>query len=533
MLKTLSAAASKLPSARSLWRGISLILVFALTLSITVPLATVALNVISPAEADDAGAFDKMMADINSLTTSVSADLTSFGFTADDAYDVDLAGAVAAVTGTPSPAAKSGTAVVAPAQSSAVASSPSPALTATATSSPTPALPVWDRKGRVNILLMGLDGTASQGRYRRADSLIVASVDPETRSAVLIGIPRDTYVTIHSPKGDLRNRINTAYVWGELYNYTGGGPALQMRTVGELLGIPIHNYVSVYFDGFSKLIDAIGGIDIDVPTAIRDSFTGWSFNTGMQHMDGKRALQYARSRYSTSDFSRGRRQQMVILAAVDKILSAGMLTRLPAILPAVAQSFRSDMSIQDLLAFASLGYKINRSAIKTAQVNEKLVSSWTAPGGAAVLLPKIPQIKTMVQEALVPVPTPTATPVPATPTPTITPGGPTPVIPTATATATPVPASAEGAKIEVLNGTRTMKLAARTQTWLQGQSLNVVRIADATGIYNQTVLYHDGTKPATADALIKLLKIKPENVRKLSSGGVNIRIILGTDAQIP
>lgn len=531
MAKTLSTAASKLPSARSMWHGISLVLVFALTLSITMPLASAVLNVIAPVEADDIGAFDKMMAEINSLTTAAGSDLISAGFSSDDGSGNDLAAALAAAAATPSPKVKTGTAVVIPAGASPSATVAQPS--ATATSSPTPALPTWDRKGRVNILLMGLDGLASQGRYRRADSLIVASVDPETHSAVLIGIPRDTYVTIHSPKGDLRNRINTAYVWGELYNYPGGGPALQMRTVGELLGIPIHNYVSVYFDGFSKLIDAIGGIDIDVPTAIRDSFTGWSFNTGMQHMDGKRALQYARSRYSTSDFSRGRRQQMVILAAVDKILSAGMLTRLPAILPAVAQSFRSDMSIQDLLAFASLGYKIDRSAITTAQVNEKLVSSWTAPGGAAVLLPNIPQIRTMVQQAMTPPVTPTPTPVPATPTATVTPGGPTPVIPTATATATPVPASAEGAKIEVLNGTRTIRLAARTQTWLEGQALNVVRIADATGIYNETVLYHDGTKPATAEALTKLLKVKPENVRKLAVGGVNIRIILGADAQIP
>jgi LCP family protein required for cell wall assembly len=373
---------------------------------------------------------------------------------------------------------------------------------------------------------MGLDGTASQGRYRRADSLIVASFDPATNSAVLIGIPRDTYVTIHSPKGLIRNRVNTAYVWGELYNYPGGGPALQMRTVGELLGIPIHNYVSVYFDGFSKLIDAIGGIDINVPTAIRDNFTGWSFNTGMQHMDGKRSLQYARSRYSTSDFSRGRRQQLVILAAVEKITKAGILPRLPIILPTVTQAFRSDMSIPELLSLASLGYKMDRTQIKTAQVDETMVQSWRTPDGAAVLLPRTDRIKVMVNAALQPAAV-------ALPTPAQTTGS--------EATTTPAPAASpvvadyrtEQAKIEVLNGTNTKGLAAKTQAWLTKEGFSVTRIGDASGIYKQTVIYSDGLKQGTRDALAKLLNVAPENLRSQSGGGVNIRVVMGTDAKIP
>jgi LCP family protein required for cell wall assembly len=391
---------------------------------------------------------------------------------------------------------------------------------------------------------MGLDGNASQGRYRRADSLIVASFDPATNSAVLIGVPRDVYVTIHSPKGAIRNRINTAYVWGELYNYPGGGPALQMRTVGELLGLPIHHYVSVYFDGFAKLIDAIGGIDINVPTALRDNFTGWSFNAGMQHMDGKKALQYARSRYSTSDFSRGRRQQLVILAAVEKMTKAGILPKLPAVLPTVTEAFRSDMSIPDLLALASLGYKIDRSQIKTAQVDETMVQSWRTPEGAAVLLPRNDRIKTMVQSALTPLPAPTPTSVPSpAPATASAASGQTPTAPgtqpapTAPApTAAPLAADAyrsEQARVEVLNGTNRIGLARATQSSLQAKGVQVVRIADATGIYKQTVLYDDGSKPATRDYLVKLLNIKPENVRALQPGGVNLRIILGTDFKVP
>ena len=394
------------------------------------------------------------------------------------------------------------------------------------TSTATAALPAWDRKGRVNILLMGLDGKASSGRFRRADTLIVASVDPATNSAVLIGIPRDVYVTINSPRGAIRNKINTAYVWGELYNYPGGGPALQMRTVSEFLGIPIHNYVSVYFDGFAKLIDAIGGIDINIPTAINDSHLKVIFKVGMEHMDGWRALDYARSRYSTSDFSRGRRQRRTLL---------------PAILPTVSEAFRSDMSIPQLLSLASLGYKMDRSIIKTAQVDETMCQSGTSPDGMSILIPKMDRVKAMVAEAMKPVVLATATPAPVatapattatTPGATTAPTGTTATAaPTVTATAAPDYRS-EKATIEILNGTSTIGLARRTQTWLQGQGYNVVRVADATGIYNQTVIYTDGTKPATRDALVKLFNVQPQNIKSLSSG-VNVRIILGKDAKVP
>ncbi len=513
------AAATGSRLSRIPWRKFLVIAVFLVTLAFTIGIAELVIGLVRPAAADDPVALRTMLSEISSVSSSVDADLAALGFTKDgNSSGLRSAGALTPTIATQPPVITSTT-----------------ALTPIATSTSTPVLPAWDRKGRVNILLMGLDGKASQGRFRRADSIIVASIDPATNSAVLIGIPRDLYVTINSPKGQLRNRINTAYVWGELYNYPGGGPALQMRTVGEVLGIPIHNYVSVYFDGFSKLIDAIGGIDINVPTAIKDNYMGYSFSAGMQHMDGKRALQYARSRYSTSDFSRGRRQQQVVLAAVERMAKANILAKLPAILPTVTDAFRSDMSIPELLSLASLGYKIDRSTIKTAQVDETMCQSWWTPDGAAVLLPKFDRIKPMVTAALLP-----AAPVALTPSPVAT--TPAPATGSASTAATPVPTQSatvapayrsEQARIEILNGTNTIGLARRTQTWFEGQGLQVVRIADATGIYNQTMLYSDGTKPATRDALVRLLNIQPQNIKALSAGGVNLRVVLGKDAKVP
>lgn len=508
-------------SIRSLvsWHRLGIIAVFLIVLGLTIQITDMVISIVSPAHADDPAATQALLTEIAAQSLPANADLSALGYQLQEAPNAAMGMTVTAalaispiITVTTSPV-----------------TTPTVEVSPTASETATPSLPSWDHKGRVNILLMGLDGNANQGRFRRADSLIVVSIDPATNSAVLIGIPRDLYVTINSPKGAIRNKINTAYVWGELYNYPGGGPALQMRTVGETLGLPIHHYIAVYFDGFAKLIDAIGGIDIDVPQAIRDNFTGWSFNTGMQHMDGKRALQYARSRYSTSDFSRGRRQQAVILAAVEKITKAGILPKLPAVLPTVTQAFRSDMSIPDLLALASLGYKIDRSTIKTAQIDETMCMSYRTPEGASALMPKWDRIRAMVSSALTPpTPVPTPTAPPATAPATQSAAG-----QNQSSTANTEAYRSEQAKIEILNGTNTVGLARRTQLFLQSQGLQVTRIADARGLYGQTILQDDGSKPATRDAIMKLLNIKPENVQKLGPAGVNMRIILGADARIP
>lgn len=510
---TANSAVRSLPW-RATSQSLAVILVFMVSLFLTLRIAGGVAALVAPPRAEDPAVVDALIRDL-----LAEAELIA------DAEPVQVASAPAAPNGS-HPVLSNLTSTPA-AGTSPTATVGATVITPTATASNTPVLPSWDRKDRVNILLIGLDGTASQGRFRRADTLIVASIDPATNSAVLIGIPRDVYVAINSARGVLRNKINTAYVWGELYGGPGNGPTLQMRTVSEFLGIPIHYYVSVYFDGFSKLIDAIGGIDINVPQALRDSYTGWSFNAGIQHMDGKLALRYARSRYSTSDFSRGRRQQLVILAAVDKVATAGMLAKLPAILPAVAQSFRSDMSIPDLLALASLGYRIDRSSIKTAQVDETMVQSGSA-GGMYVLFAKTDRVRAMVKAALTPATSAQATPVAAAGAPAATTAASAPASPTAVDSY-----RSEGAKIELLNGTNTIGLARRTQTYLQGERFTITRVADATGIYNETLLYHDGTKPATRDALMRLLAIKPANVRPLTGGAVNIRIVLGNDLKLP
>ena len=167
---------------------------------------------------------------------------------------------------------------------------------------------------RTNILLLGIDKRAQELGASRTDTMIVATVDPETKTAAMLSIPRDLWVSIPSYS---EGRINTAHFLGDRDDYPGGGPALAKKTVQYALGIPIHYYVRINFEGFEKLVDAIGGISIDVKEAIHDEeypdgnygYMTVDIPAGPQHMDGKTALQYARVRHGGSDFLRAKRQQ--------------------------------------------------------------------------------------------------------------------------------------------------------------------------------------------------------------------------------
>jgi hypothetical protein len=225
------------------------------------------------------------------------------------------------------------------------------------------------------------------------------------------------------------------------------------------------------------------------------------------------------------------------MAARDRVLKADIVTKLPALLPTLSSAFRTDLSLTQLIALANVAAKIDRDSITMWQVDETMQTGMTTADGARVLVPKMDKVKSMVRAALgspdsaSAATTPAAASAAATPASGAAQASATPVA----ATTTPSVADVRGeiAKVEVLNGTNTIGLAKRTQTYLLGQGVQVVRIADATGIYKKTMLYDDGTKPATRALLIQLFSIAPENVKPLGPGGVHIRLIVGTDAKVP
>jgi len=270
----------------------------------------------------------------------------------------------------------------------------------------------------VNILLIGRDTERTSGSYR-TDVMIVASINKGANAVTLLTIPRDLFVYI---PGWTMNRINTAAVHGDATGYPGGGIALLEQTILYNLGIPIHGWAEVDFQGFKDLVDVVGGVDVPVSCAMQDwrltnptdasvdvqNADNWSLytvNTGVQHMDGDLALWYARSRKRSSDYDRSRRQHQVLRAIFDKALRLEMLTRVPDLYAQYVNIVDTDLGLGDLLQFVPMAAQLDKARIKSRFIGRGSVLPWTTPGGAAVLLPDRAAITALMAEAFLAPPT--------------------------------------------------------------------------------------------------------------------------------
>lgn len=266
--------------------------------------------------------------------------------------------------------------------------------------------PVPD-EGRLTVLLLGVDSRSTlRDGATRSDVITLVTIDPISRTAALLSIPRDLYVTI--PGYQRQNRINTAYFFGEADHFPGGGPALAADTILQEFGIPTQRYAVIDFEGFKKVIDAIGGVDIDVPREIVDNayptpddgIERLVIPAGRIHMDGELALKYVRTRHADSDLGRMQRQQQVLLAIRDKALSLGAISKVPEGLNAVGDSLRTDLTLPELMSIAKLWSKIPRENIRTYRIDETMVQPYLTPQGGQVLQPNIERITAVVAEFL-------------------------------------------------------------------------------------------------------------------------------------
>ncbi|ACL26084.1 LCP family protein [Chloroflexus aggregans] len=188
----------------------------------------------------------------------------------------------------------------------------------------------------LNILLLGTDARPDDTGPTRTDAIVLVHIARDTGRVSMLSIPRDLWVSY--PTGG-EGRINAAYAIGEHRFGPGGGAALAKSTVSKLLGIPVDYFILINFDGFKKIIDIIGGIEIDVPRPIYDpayptedyGTIEVSFDTGRQWMDSERALIYARTRHADSDFGRNQRQQQVLMAIFQRIRERGLLQQVTSI----------------------------------------------------------------------------------------------------------------------------------------------------------------------------------------------------------
>lgn len=245
----------------------------------------------------------------------------------------------------------------------------------------------------LNIVLLGSDKRPRSGAWR-TDSMIIVSVDERDRVVRLLSIPRDLWVYI---PGHGYNRINTADLWGELA-HKGGGPERVKQTIYYNLGIPIHYYVRVDFQGFINIIDTVGGVDIDVDCPLPDI----NLTAGMHHMDGQQALRYARSRKSTSAFDRERRQRKVLTALWDQALNLDLIPRLPELWRTMADSFQTDLPLEKVLDLAYLGAQLEPQRIRSAAIGPRQTQGWTTPQGASVQLPRQEAIRSLLENFYAP-----------------------------------------------------------------------------------------------------------------------------------
>ncbi|PZE20849.1 hypothetical protein CBW46_011910 [Paenibacillus xerothermodurans] len=255
--------------------------------------------------------------------------------------------------------------------------------------------PKWEGKQRVNILLLGGDSRGLKpNEVPRSDSLILASIDPVTKKAYLFSILRDTYVKI---PGSGEDRINTALATG--------GPNLAMKTVSDLLGIPVQYYVYTDFKGFIALVDAVGGIDIEVEKDMKysDAADGHEYDInlkkGMQHLDGKMALQYVRFRHDAlSDFSRTERQRKFLGALAQKMQSTSSIIKLPRILSSIDPYIETNLSTTDMLKLGSLGYEAKTEGMVSEQIPPAELLIEKRVGGAAVLTVDRKKLQAYIRE---------------------------------------------------------------------------------------------------------------------------------------
>lgn len=266
-------------------------------------------------------------------------------------------------------------------------------------------LPQWGGKERVNILILGTDRRDEGERAVRTDTMMVASLDPVARRAVILSIPRDLWVLI---PGYGEGRINTAYFYGELNG--GQGPALAKETVEANLGIPIHYYVGLDFEGFKEIVDTLGGVTIDIEAPIRDDMfpdDDYGYRTiyipaGRQEMDGEMLLQYVRTRHGGNDFERMRRQQQALRALAQRALDLNLLPRLPALINTAVDAISTDIQPLEILALANLGSQIGLDGLEMKAIDESLTTPFVTLDGAQILLPGKAGIEAMLEELFAP-----------------------------------------------------------------------------------------------------------------------------------
>jgi len=371
----------------------------------------------------------------------------------------------------------------------------------------------------VTMLVMGLDYRDWEGEGpSRTDTMMMLTLDPVSRTAGILSIPRDLWVNI--PGFDY-GKINTAYYLGELYNLPGGGPGLAVQTVEELLGVDINYYAQVDFSAFENFINEIGGVEVEVPFEITVDPVGphntVTLQPGIQTLDGPTALAYARNRETFgADFDRADRQQQVVLAMFDQITSLGRLPKLIANSPIIYNNLRNgihtNLNLKDTISLAWTVAQTPRENIKQGLIGPNEVTMSYSPDGMDILLPDMDAVRIIRDQVF-------ATTAGVAPAATEYVSNPEEL------------RQAEDATVSILNATTTPGLASQTTNYLFDQGINVTDTGNASEKSDLTVIIDYTGKPYTVQYLVQLLNIQPNSIysRYDPNSQVDIAILLGND----
>lgn len=367
-----------------------------------------------------------------------------------------------------------------------------------------------EKADRINMLLLGYGGEGHPGGGL-TDTIMVASIKPSTDEVVLISIPRDLVVNFGGKKAADQE-------WRKInYAMDFGGVEFAQKKVEEVLGLPIHYYVSVDFDGFRQVIDDMGGVDVYVENAFTDrqypdynyGYQVVDFQQGWQHFTGEQALQFARSRHGNhgenSDFARSARQQIIINAVREELLSAGTIlnpTKLLSIFNSLGDHIRTNAEVWELAHLATLTKDISAENMVSRVIDQGeggfLDSEIVPETGAYVLLPKaglgdfseIQQMASTVfdQPELV----------------------------------------KEEPSVVIQNGTKVAGLGARTAEVLRNTHFDVTTIANAGVRDNAVTVIFDlsgGDKPVALTELASLLHVTSQNVTQITQAELDPAIV--------
>ena len=397
--------------------------------------------------------------------------------------------------------------------------------------------PAWDGASRINILFLGLDErdlAPTTDGPPRTDTMLLFTVDPVSKTAGMLSIPRDMWVNI---PGFGYSRINTAYPSGEGAQLPGGGPGLAKKTVSQFLGVPVDYYVQVDFNVFTTMVDRlvqIGGCIYVEPT---EKMTLDPVGGGPDHVvitpgderrlcDGWKVLAYARNRHTSGgDADRARRQQEVVLALQKIIFDPNnfpkFIASAPELFNELSYGIKTDMAFEDAIQLGVLGREIPIEIVKTGVIDPQLgmaIFDKTIINGqeASILKPVMDKIRVLRDEIFT----------------TAGPSSPMAVPVNNTDSALIAQAmQQEEARVRIMDGTFTPGLDQRAGAAFQSYGMNVTEVAPSPEVYSQTIIMVYGPKLYTIKWLQVTFGIADGQIRFSPdpNATVDIEIRLGSD----